>query len=170
MLSADIRGRLAADPETSQANDTTVTRLRVIVDQTASERERDDPAVGVNVEAWAELGGQLAQLRKGDPVVLLGNWKRSSWKDQKTGEPRHHNFVRVYAGGPDLSRCEIDGLRRRSASPTPASSAPAPASSAPAEAAAPAAEPAPAAAPPAVVPTAAGAAPAGGPVDPFDEE
>ena len=118
MTEASIRGRLASDAAVHEAGQARVTRLRIIADQAPSERDRGEPVVGIDVEAWGSLGEQCAQLSQGDPVVVLGTWKTAEWVDRTSGQQRRKVYVRAYAAGPDLSRCGITGLHRPTAAAT----------------------------------------------------
>ena len=77
--------------------------------------------VWVAIQAWGVLAERLATLPKGAPIVGIGEWRQSNYKDEQ-GAPRSSRYVRLTAAGPDLSKRPKD-----EESPAPAAPAAAPA-------------------------------------------
>lgn len=100
---APIQGNLGNEPDHRQLTNTTTTKLRVALRQSADERERQEPTTWVDVVTYGALAEGLAQLHTGDAVVLLGSWKTDTWESKDDGAKKSKTYVLAFAGGPDLS-------------------------------------------------------------------
>lgn len=79
-ITALITGKLLSDPERrTAANGNAFTTTRLLAGT-------DDESAFVSVIAFGSAGDQLAELRKGDTVALVGRTKPKAWL--KDGEPR----------------------------------------------------------------------------------
>lgn len=108
-MEAAIKGTLALDPELVETHSgKRVVRVRVAVNT-----PDDQPTLFLDAEAWNEAADRIAaRLRKGDPVTGTATWARTEWVDKETGKTRGKNFLRLRSFGPDLTRCDVQGVTR----------------------------------------------------------
>jgi single-strand DNA-binding protein len=75
---------------------------------------RDGETSYYNVSCWSRLADHVrASLRKGDPVIVKGRFKTSSFED-KNGQPRTSIEITAETVGHDLSRGPANYMRPRS--------------------------------------------------------
>jgi single-strand DNA-binding protein len=73
---------------------------------------RDGDTSYYNVSCWRRLGDHVrASLRKGDPIVLKGRFKSSTFEDKTTGQPRTVIDIVADTVGHDLSRGVANYIR-----------------------------------------------------------
>jgi hypothetical protein len=101
-----ISGNLAADPQTVQAGNIRIVKLRVI-ENTGEYRQgkwhSHDTATTHFVEAKFELGDNVAaSLHKGDAVIVTGRERTVSWGDE--GNRQYGRTLDADSIGADLSR------------------------------------------------------------------
>ena len=133
MLNAFLRGTLGKDPAAYEAGQSTVARLRVAdySPAPAGSNGQARESVWVDVEVWDDQAQRVCDLfHSGDPILISGRWETTSWSTDD-GQRRTKNFIRAYAIGPDLSRCNVRQLARISrANADPAAVTPPPATKA----------------------------------------
>ena len=91
-------GHLGADPESREVGTTSVTRLRLAVDDSHKSKsgEKVDRTVWVEVEAWDKLGEVCQRfLTKGSPVLVEGKLQMDEWEDSETGKKRNKLKIRA---------------------------------------------------------------------------
>jgi len=104
--SSNITGNLTRDPELKCLDSgKPVVRFTVAV----SEKYRDRNGVDqeqtsfFDCDAMGDIANNIANsLRKGDRVVVTGNFKQRSWEDKETGAKRSVIELKVESVGPDL--------------------------------------------------------------------
>ena len=93
-----VCGHLGADPESRDVGNTSVTRLRLAVDDSYKSKsgEKVDRTVWVEVEAWDKLGEVCQRfLTKGSPVLVEGKLQMDEWEDSETGKKRSKLKIRA---------------------------------------------------------------------------
>jgi len=91
-------GHLGADPESRDVGITSVTRLRLAVDDSYKSKsgEKVERTVWVEVEAWEKLGEVCRRfLTKGSPVLVEGKLQMDEWEDSETGKKRSKLKIRA---------------------------------------------------------------------------
>ncbi|AWB88122.1 single-stranded DNA-binding protein [Mycetocola zhujimingii] len=106
MSTRTITGNLAVDPEVVQAGNIQITKLRVI-ENTGEYRQgkwhAHPDATTHFVEAKFELGeNAAATLHKGDPVIVVGRERTSSWGNE--GAKQYGRVIEAENVGVDLNR------------------------------------------------------------------
>jgi len=104
--STNLTGNLTRDPELKFLDSgTVVARFTVAV----SEKRKDRNGVETETTSFFDCDaiGSIAQnigdsLRKGDRVVVCGNFKQRTWDDKETGQKRSAMELKVESCGPDL--------------------------------------------------------------------
>lgn len=113
-----IVGNVVTDPVLRSAGEQSVYRFRVA---TNSRRRTDEGSweqgktLYASVSCWGKLvRGTAASLRKGDPVIVVGDVYTTEY-DDRDGNPRTSVEVRATAVGPDLARsvAQIERIRRQ---------------------------------------------------------
>jgi len=92
-------GNLTRDPETREAGSTTVTQLRIAVnDRRKVGDEWQDVAGYYDVDVWGQQGENCARfLEKGRPVAVKGRLQWREW--EKDGQKRQHVSIVADLGG-----------------------------------------------------------------------
>ncbi len=93
MNTGTLSGRLAADPQVEQGQNTSRTRFRLAVDAynpSTKQREADFFTI-VAFGKTAEIIGQYCH--KGSYVVVRTHLKPRQWNDTKTGEKRYETSI-----------------------------------------------------------------------------
>lgn len=105
MTAITIVGNLADDPTTRPVSEgKTVTTFVVLESrrvQVAGEWSDADPN-RFEVEVWDQLASNAAELRKGDPVIVMGKIVTKKWTVDDS--PRSRQVVRGTAVGFSLAR------------------------------------------------------------------
>ena len=113
-----IVGNVVTDPVLRSVGEQSVYRFRVASN---SRRKNADgtwehrDTLYASVSCWGRVvAGAAASLRKGDPVIVVGDVYTNEY-DDRDGNPRNSVEVRASAVGPDLARCtaRIDKIQRR---------------------------------------------------------
>lgn len=110
-------GNLTADPKMTYVGETPKTSFSIAVNKRTREGEK---TLFIDVECWDKLADSVAEhKRKGEYVVIIGEWDMDEWEDKETGKPRRKYFVRardVRFEGPrsDRGRDRDDDRPRRS--------------------------------------------------------
>jgi len=120
-----ITGNLTKDPETRDAGSTTVTTLRVAVnDRRKQGEEWVDVAGYYTVDVWGQQGENCARfLSRGRPVAVSG---RLQWREWQTDDGHKREAVTIRA---DLGGVQFLGSRDSDAPSEPSEPSSAPASS-----------------------------------------
>lgn len=104
-----IVGNLTDDPELRfTANGIAVAKFTVAVNRRTYDAQagewKDTGADFHRVSVWRTLAEHVADtLAKGMRVLVIGDLRQRSWKDDKTGENRYAWEVDASAVGPDLT-------------------------------------------------------------------
>ena len=110
-------GFVAQDPiQRTTKTGARVTDLRVgattRVQDRVTQQWRDGDTSYYNVSCWRRLGDHVrASLRKGDPIVLKGRFKSSTFEDKTTGQPRTVIDIVADTVGHDLNRGVANYIR-----------------------------------------------------------
>lgn len=124
-----IVGNVVTDPVLRSVGEQSVYRFRVA----SNSRRRTGDGIWeqgdtlyASVSCWGRLvHGTAASLRKGDPVIVVGQVYTTEY-DDRDGNPRNSVEVRASAVGPDLARsiARIERIQRRTEDqPDPAAGA-----------------------------------------------
>jgi len=97
-----IIGRIGTDPEFKTYNGAPVVKFRVIT----SDRRKNDQGQwedvntsGWNVSAWNNIADSAkGTLKKGQEVIIMGNMKEDTWKDNE-GNPRRSVEIKANSIG-----------------------------------------------------------------------
>jgi single-strand DNA-binding protein len=113
MSERTIVGNLAENPVTEQAGRATVVKFAVIED-TGRYRKgdfvKDDTATRHNVEAWFDLGENVAAtLTSGQEVIVVGDERTESWGEE--GARQYRRILRAKHIGPNL-RFQVAQVRK----------------------------------------------------------
>lgn len=85
-------GNLTADPEMKYVRETPKTSFSIAVNKRTRDGEK---TLYIDVETWDKLAESVAEhKRKGDYVVVIGEWDMDEWDDQESGKKRRKWFVR----------------------------------------------------------------------------
>ncbi|MFE5809449.1 single-stranded DNA-binding protein [Streptomyces sp. NPDC056491] len=104
-----IVGNLTDDPELRfTPSGSAVAKFSVAVNRRTFDRQANEwKEAGADfhrVTAWRTLAENVAAtLAKGTRVIVVGDLRQSSWKDDKTGETRYSWELAAEAVGPDLT-------------------------------------------------------------------
>jgi single-strand DNA-binding protein len=97
-----IIGRIGTDPEFKTYNGTPVVKFRVITsDRRKNEQGQweDVNTSGWNVSAWNNVADSAkGTLKKGQEVIIMGNMKEDTWKDNE-GNPRRSVEIKANSIG-----------------------------------------------------------------------
>lgn len=91
-------GHLCAKPEVRSVGDTSVAKLRLVIDDSYKSKygEKVDRAVFLDVEAWGKTADLCAShLDKGAAVLIEGRLQEDKWDDKETGQKRSRLKVRA---------------------------------------------------------------------------
>ena len=105
MNNITITGNLTRDPElrfTSGGNAVCVFGL-------ASSQGKDRDSMFVDVEIWKEPAENVAELKKGDRVVVTGILKQDWW--EQNGEKRNKFKITAFEVGPSLRWAKVDIIK-----------------------------------------------------------
>jgi len=96
--SITITGNVSASPETSPVGQTTVTRARLMHNNTVFVKDGEDKEelVAIDIEIWGKRGEAFAEMiTTKSPVYIAGRMCLDQWKDKASQEPRSRLFIRV---------------------------------------------------------------------------
>lgn len=90
MIDALISGKLIRDTalKTSATN---TTYCQFLLSVSVNEPEN----IVVSGVAFGEVAERIAQLKKGDPLAVIGSLKPTEWSDKTTGELKHGLSITV---------------------------------------------------------------------------
>ena len=114
-----IVGNVVTDPVLRSVGAQSVYRFRVAGDSRRRIAEgswEQGDTLYASVSCWGRLvQGAAASLRKGDPVIVVGQVYTSDYEDRDRRARADSVEVRASAVGPDLARCiaRIDRIQRR---------------------------------------------------------
>ena len=94
--SIQLTGNIAKAPETRQAGDTTVTRARLIHNETIrkADGETVERMVAIDLDIWGKRGEAFAQhVTSKVPVCVEGKLQLDQW--EKDGKPQSRLLIRV---------------------------------------------------------------------------
>lgn len=90
-------GRLTRDPEfrhTSASNTAVCTFGIAITTSFKKNEEGKYDAIFLDVKAWGQLADKCHEgLKKGRPIIVIGNLGLDKWKDRDTGAPKERMYI-----------------------------------------------------------------------------
>lgn len=99
-----LDGVLFKDPETKKLEKANVSVVNFAVLNGNGEKSNL-----VGCEAWGDLGKRVASLRKGDPIVVSGELKQSSWDDNGT----KRSIIRIHVKGIGTIRVAEEAIAKK---------------------------------------------------------